>query len=78
MSLILTGDKFQIATVKAVNLSRGGIEIPAGITDVDLSKYNVKLKGITLDRANMRMSGSSGTFIDNVYVKDAEGPSPSL
>lgn len=78
VSLILTGDKFQIATVKAVNLSRGGIEIPAGITDVDLSQYNVKLKGITLDRAAIRMSGSSGTFIDNVYVKDAEGSRPSL
>jgi hypothetical protein len=78
VSLILTGDKFQIATVKAVNLSRGGIEIPTGITDADLSKYNVKLKGITFDRAAIRMSGSSGTFIDNVYVKDAEGSRPSL
>ena len=79
VSLILTGDNFQIATIKAVNLSRGGIEIPTGVTEADLSQYRVNLKSTTrLDRANIRMSGSSGTSVDNVYVKDAEVSRPSL
>lgn len=73
--IVLTGENFDFATVYAYNLSRGGIEIPTGLENVQLS-VNPQSKVSSYNRVNVR-GGSTSTYIDNVYVTDYVVPEPA-
>jgi len=65
--IILTGDAFDTATVKAYNLSRGGQEIPTGLNNISLGvnpKFHATWTGF-----NFR-GGTTATTVDNAYVTD--------
>jgi hypothetical protein len=72
--IILTGAGFDTATVKAYNLSRGGLEIPTGLTDISLGvnpEYHASWTGF-----NFR-GGSTATYVDNAYITDYTIPEPA-
>ncbi|MFI4911224.1 MAG: beta strand repeat-containing protein [Sedimentisphaeraceae bacterium JB056] len=71
VTLRLTGTDFEYATINVYNLSRGGIEIPTGISNFDTGRTDVDTEVSTANRMNFRGgSGVLGTYIDNAYVKD--------
>jgi hypothetical protein len=73
-SLILTGTAFDTATMKIYNLSRGGLEIPTGITDVVLGVN--PLYHSSWNTFNFR-GGTSNSVVDNAYVTDYVVPEPA-
>ena len=74
ISISLTGPNRHIATVKAYNLSRNYLEIPTGLTDVDLNGLGVSefIDGLWTG-FNFR-NGTPDVFVDNAYVKDFVAP----
>ncbi len=73
--IVLTGENFDIATVYAYNLTRGGLEIPTGLIDIQLG-VNPQSKMAGMNRINVR-GGSTSTLFDNVYVTDYVVPEPA-
>jgi hypothetical protein len=74
MRIILKGSSFNYATVYAYNLTRS-VDIPTGLKDVYIGT-NPSSTASSWNRMNFRTTGSSGTNIDNVYVKDYVNPNP--
>ncbi|MHC4233323.1 MAG: hypothetical protein ACYSTW_12095, partial [Planctomycetota bacterium] len=82
VSMILSGPNFEYATIKAYDLT-DSVEIETGLSYVDT--LNPKTAGdfLSLDRMQVRLTGSSSVAVDNMYIKDtvtdpvAFNPSPA-
>jgi hypothetical protein len=65
--MILDGDKFRNATLQINNLSKGGIEIPAGIENFDVGR-DLDSAAALWNRPTLRLSGSVNTYVDNIMA----------
>jgi len=73
VKLILTGAGYSYATVKAYNLSRGGLEIPTGLVNTNIGRA-VESQVSGWNRITFRCDTSYNTAIDNAYVVDYVAP----
>ena len=72
IQVTLNGTDNEMVTVKAFNLSRGNLEIPTGLTNVDMTSTATFIDGYWT-RFNFR-NGTDGVLLDNAYVKAIPEP----
>ena len=70
ISLVLNGANFRYATVLISNLSRGGLDVPTGIANVDIGR-DLGSAAMLWNRPTFRFSGSINTYADNILAGDA-------
>jgi hypothetical protein len=70
VSLILSGENLRYATVGVHNLSQNGMEIPTGISNVDVGR-DLESAATLWNRPTFRLNGSVNTYVDNILVGDA-------
>ncbi|MFI4911227.1 MAG: hypothetical protein ACIAQZ_06120 [Sedimentisphaeraceae bacterium JB056] len=68
----LTGTNFSTATVYCYNLTKS-IDVPTGITGYDTG-INYLSKAASWTGLNLRLTLSTGTYVDNLYIEDYTAP----